>query len=71
MPTHARSDLADPISVELCTFDISPRDNRDIERARETAAAGKPYTIQLLCSPFGAMGSRVPSRLPGLLAKVW
>ena len=48
----ARLGLADPASVELYTFDISQRVNRHIERARKTAAAGKPYTIQLLCSPL-------------------
>jgi len=47
-----RLGLADPASVELYTFDISQRVNRHIERARKTAAAGKPYTIQLLCSPL-------------------
>ncbi|HZL70021.1 MAG TPA: hypothetical protein VFC29_22135, partial [Candidatus Limnocylindrales bacterium] len=48
----ARLGLAEPGSVEVYTFDISPRVNRHIERARKTAAAGKPYTIQLLCSPL-------------------
>ena len=48
----ARLGLSDPASVEVYTFDISPRVNRHIERARKTAAAGKPYTIQLVCSPM-------------------
>ena len=48
----ARLGLADPASVEVYTFDISPRVNRHIERARKTAAAGKPYTVQLLCTPL-------------------
>ena len=42
--------LADPASIEVYTFDISPRVNLHIERARENGAAGKPYTVQLLCS---------------------
>ncbi len=48
----ARLGLADPASVDVYTFDISPRVNRHIERARKTAAAGKSYTIQLLCTPL-------------------
>ncbi len=48
----ARLGLADPASIQVDTFDISARVNRHIERARKTAAAGKPYTIQLLCSPM-------------------
>jgi hypothetical protein len=48
----ARLGLADPASVDIYTFDISQRVNRHIERARKTAAAGKPYTIQLACSPL-------------------
>jgi hypothetical protein len=47
----ARLGLADPNSVELYTFDISPRVNRHIQRALTTAAAGKPYALQLLCRP--------------------
>lgn len=47
----ARLGLADPNTVQLYTFDISSRVNRHIERARAIAAAGKPYTIQLLCTP--------------------
>lgn len=48
----ARLGLADAASVDVYTFDISARVNRHIERARKTAAAGKPYTIQLLCTPL-------------------
>src|SRR5208283_1514627 len=44
-----RLGLADPATIQLYTFDISPRVNRHIERARASAAAGKPYTVQLLC----------------------
>jgi hypothetical protein len=47
----ARLGLADPTTIDLYTFDISPRVNRHIERARASAAVGKPYTVQLLCSP--------------------
>ena len=47
----ARLGLSDPNTVQLYTFDISSRVNRHIERARSIAAAGKPYTIQLLCTP--------------------
>ena len=46
-----RLGLADPATIQLYTFDISPRVNRHIERARASAAAGKPYTVQLLCTP--------------------
>lgn len=47
----ARLGLADPDKIELYTFDISTRVNKHLERARREAAAGKPYTIQLLASP--------------------
>jgi hypothetical protein len=47
----ARLGLADPATIEVTTFDISPRVNRHLERARKDATAGKPYTIQLLSSP--------------------
>ena len=50
--TLARLGLSDPASVDIYTFDISARVNRHIERARKTAAAGKPYTVQLACSPL-------------------
>ena len=46
----ARLGLADPASLELYTFDVSARVNTHIERARKSAASGKPYTIQLLCT---------------------
>ncbi len=42
--------LADPAAIEVYTFDISPRVNLHIERARQNAAAGTPYTVQLLCA---------------------
>jgi len=44
----ARLGLADAASIEVCTYDISPRVNQHIERARESAARGDPYTIQVL-----------------------
>ena len=46
-----RLGLAEPNSIEVYTFDISQRVNKHLERARHEAAAGKPYTIQLLSSP--------------------
>ena len=49
--TLARLGLADPEKIEVYTFDISSRVNKHLERARREAAAGKPYTIQLLASP--------------------
>jgi hypothetical protein len=49
--TLARLNLADPTSVEVTTFDISPRVNKHLERARVEAKAGTWYTIQLLSSP--------------------
>jgi hypothetical protein len=42
-----RLKLADPRTVELDTLDISADVNTHIERARKTAAAGKPYVLQL------------------------
>ena len=45
-----RLGLAYPASIEVRTFDISPRVNRHIERARRKAAAGSPYTVQVLWS---------------------
>jgi hypothetical protein len=48
----ARLGLADPASIEVYTFDISPRVNTHIERARTNAVSGKPYTIQLLCTQW-------------------
>jgi hypothetical protein len=47
----ARLGLADPATIEVYTFDISPRVNHHLERARKDASAGKGYTIQLLSSP--------------------
>ena len=47
----ARLGLADPATIEVYTFDISPRVNHHLERARKDATAGKGYTIQLLSSP--------------------
>ncbi len=49
--TLARLGLADPNTIEVYTFDISSRVNKHLEQARREAAAGKPYTIQLLASP--------------------
>jgi len=46
----ARLGLADAATVTVVTFDISARVNQHIERARARAAAGTPYTIQLLWS---------------------
>jgi hypothetical protein len=51
-----RLGLADVNSLELYTFDISPRVNRHLEKARREAAAGKPYTMQLLSSPSAGWG---------------
>lgn len=49
--TLIRLGLASPGSLEIYTFDISPRVNHHIEAARKNAEAGKPYVIQLLYSP--------------------
>ena len=49
--TLSRLHLADPATVEVETFDISSRVNKHLARARAEAAAGKPYTIQLLSDP--------------------
>src|SRR5579871_963073 len=49
--TLARLGLADPEKLDVYTFDVSSRVNKHLERARREAAAGKPYTIQLLASP--------------------
>jgi hypothetical protein len=42
-----RLGLADPAAVELYTLDISPDVNFHIDRAKKSAAAGRPYTVQL------------------------
>ncbi len=42
-----RLGLAKQDSLELYTFDISPRVNLHLELARKNAAAGRPYTVQL------------------------
>jgi hypothetical protein len=42
-----RLKLADPTTVEMVTLDISTDVNTHIERALKTAAAGKPYVLQL------------------------
>ena len=55
--TLARLGLADPERIEVDTFDISSRVNKHLERARKDAAAGKPYTIQLLASPSDGWSS--------------
>jgi hypothetical protein len=43
-----RLGLADAASIEVSTYDISQRVNQHIERARERAARGDSYTIQVL-----------------------
>jgi len=43
-----RLQLADPALLQVYTFDISPRVNRHIGRARDEAASGKPYRMQLM-----------------------
>jgi hypothetical protein len=43
-----RLGLAERDRIEVRTFDVSPRVNRHIERARAGAASGRPYTLQLL-----------------------
>ncbi len=42
-----RLGLTDPKSFQLYTFDISPGVNIHIARAQKSAAAGKPYVVQL------------------------
>jgi hypothetical protein len=49
----ARLGLSDPASLEVYTFDVSPRVNTHIERARRSAVSGKPYTIQLFATASG------------------
>lgn len=49
--TLARLGLADPDHIEVLTFDISPRVNSHINRARKAASAGGTYTIHLLSTP--------------------
>jgi hypothetical protein len=49
--TLARLGLADPNTIQVSTFDVSSRVNKHLNKARQEAAAGKPYTIQLLSSP--------------------
>ncbi len=49
--TLARLGLADANTIQVYTFDVSSRVNKHLEAARREAAAGKPYTIQLLSSP--------------------
>jgi len=51
MDSLVRLGLASPASLEVYTFDISPRVNKHLEQIRKEAAAGKPYTVQLLSSP--------------------
>lgn len=57
----ARLGLSDPASIEMYTFDVSPRVNIHLERARKRAAAGEAYTVQLLWSP----ARFTPEFLPG------
>ncbi len=42
-----RLDLAKPTDVELFTIDISPRVNLHMDTAKQNAAKGQPYTVQL------------------------
>ena len=51
MDSLIRLGLASPSSLEVYTFDVSPRVNKHLEQIRRSAAAGKPYTIQLLSTP--------------------
>jgi hypothetical protein len=55
--TLARLGLSDPATVQLYTFDISSRVNQHLERARASATAGRPYTVQLLCTPSEQWGA--------------
>jgi hypothetical protein len=48
----ARLGLADLARLEVCTFDISPWVNQHLARARGRAAAGLPYTIQLVLPSY-------------------
>lgn len=48
-----RLGLADTAAVQVDTFDISPRVNIHIERARKKAAGGQSYTVQLLWTTSG------------------
>ncbi|HLI62207.1 MAG TPA: hypothetical protein VKV05_02325 [Terriglobales bacterium] len=47
LDTLFRLHLASPDTVELYTFDISPRVNLHLERAKKNAAHGRGYTVQL------------------------
>jgi hypothetical protein len=42
-----RLGLANPETVRMTTFDLSPRVNQHLESARERAAAGQGYVVQL------------------------
>jgi hypothetical protein len=53
----ARLGLADPVSVEICTLDISRDVNFHISRARKLALAGKAYTVQL---PWNTAARQTP-----------
>jgi hypothetical protein len=43
-----RSGLANPDSLYVTTFDVSPRVNRHLDAARERARTGGAYTVQLV-----------------------
>ena len=66
----ARLGLADPATIDVYTFDISPRVNRHLERARKDATAGKGYTIQLLSSPSDH-GARTTTPASSTTGRSW
>lgn len=47
MDSLLRLGLADTTSLEVTTLDLSPRVNAHVRRARQRAAAGASYTVQL------------------------
>jgi hypothetical protein len=52
-----RLGLADPVGIDLYTLDISQDVNFHIDRARDNAVAGGPYTVQL---PWNSAARRDP-----------
>jgi SAM-dependent methyltransferase len=77
-----RLGLATPGQLQLTTFDLSPRVNQHLETARQRAAAGVPYVLQLpldrdlpahqwladLVGYWQHMGARIGEDVPPLAA---
>ncbi len=65
----ARLGLADPATIEVYTFDISPRVNHHLERARKDATCRQGLHHSTAIEPVRSMEPGLPQRLHRILAE--